>query len=147
MKSYLSILLGPLPITVLGNSYTLLFTGRFNRHDAIYVITVADFTTADTANILIDQYIYIYIYPSGDAPPKSSPVMTPSIAQTLPTQNTSGYSPTQLNTSSSHPKTNGGTERVCNTMTQILFMVANEPQNGWDTPLPSPRSACLQQLD
>ncbi|CAB1115365.1 unnamed protein product [Ectocarpus sp. CCAP 1310/34] len=42
----------------------------------------------------------------------------------------------KVTTSSYHLQTNGGTERVNHTMAQMLAVVVNEQQNGWDIRLP-----------
>ncbi|CAB1098288.1 unnamed protein product [Ectocarpus sp. CCAP 1310/34] len=42
----------------------------------------------------------------------------------------------KVTTSSYHPQTNGGTDRVNHTMAQMLAVVVNEQQNEWDVHLP-----------
>ena len=51
---------GPLHLTPRGNSYILLFTDRFSPRADMYVVTATQFTTAGTADILVDQYIPLW---------------------------------------------------------------------------------------
>ena len=55
---------GPLPITVLGNAYILLFTDRFSRRADMFTVTTAEFTAEGTANILVNHFIPLWRYPS-----------------------------------------------------------------------------------
>ena len=51
---------GPLPVTLRGNTYILLFTDRFSRRADIFPVTAAEFTAEGTANILVNQYIPLW---------------------------------------------------------------------------------------
>ena len=51
----------------------------------------------------------------------------------------------KISTSSYHPCTNGGIERVNHTMALVLVMVGNELQNDWDLTSSSHRKR-LQRL-
>ena len=55
---------GPLPITVRGNSYILLFTDRFSRRADKFAVTTAKFTAEGTANILMNRFIPLWGCPS-----------------------------------------------------------------------------------
>ena len=51
---------GPFPVTPRGNTYILLFTGRFGRRSDMYAVIAAEFTAESTANILINRYIPLW---------------------------------------------------------------------------------------
>ena len=48
---------GPLPVTLQGSTYILLFTGCFSRRADMFAVTTAMFTAEGTANVLINRYI------------------------------------------------------------------------------------------
>ena len=47
--------LGPLPITLRGSTYILLFTDRFSRRADMFPVIAAELTAEGTANILVNQ--------------------------------------------------------------------------------------------
>ena len=51
---------GPLPLTPRGKPYICLFTDRFGRRADMYAVEAAQFTTAGTADILVNQYIPLW---------------------------------------------------------------------------------------
>ena len=55
---------GALPITARGNLYILLFTDRFSRRADMFAVTTAEFTAEGTANILVNQFIPLWVCPS-----------------------------------------------------------------------------------
>ena len=54
---------GPNPVTPRGNTYILLLTDRFSRRPDVFPVTAAEFTTEDTPNILVNQYIPLWWCP------------------------------------------------------------------------------------
>ena len=53
---------GSLPVTPRGNTFILLFTDRFSRRaDMFFPLTAAEFTAEGTANILVNQYIPLWV--------------------------------------------------------------------------------------
>ena len=51
---------GPLPLTRPGNSYILLFTGRFSHRADMYAVSDAEFTAEGAADILVDKYMLLW---------------------------------------------------------------------------------------
>ena len=51
---------GPLQVTPRGNTYILLFTGRFSRRADMYAVTAAEITAGGTANILVNRDIPLW---------------------------------------------------------------------------------------
>ena len=51
---------GPLPLTPPGNSYILLFTGRFSHRANMYAVSDAEFTAEGAADILVDKYMLLW---------------------------------------------------------------------------------------
>ena len=122
---------GPLPTTVRGNSYILLFTDRFNRLADMFAVTTAEFTAKGTANILVNRFIPLWGCPStllSDNGPQFCTRLATAVYKLLGIH--------KLTTSAYHPSGNGGVERVNHTMEQMLAMVGNEHQNNWDVHLP-----------
>ena len=118
-------------------SYILLFTDRFSRRADMYVTTEAEFTASGTADILVDRYIPLWGCPVSllsDNVLKLCSKLTRALYERL------GI--IKIATSSYHPCTNGGVERVYHTMALMLAMVGDEEQKKWDLQLPHVESAC-----
>ena len=112
---------GPLPITVRGNSYTLLVTDRFSRRADMFAVTTAEFTAEGTANILVNRFIPLWGCPSTLLPDNG-----PQFCARLATSVYKLLGIHKLTTSAYHPSENGGVERVNQTMAQMLAMGCNE---------------------
>ena len=122
---------GPLSVTPRGNTYILLFTDRFSCRPDMSPVTAAEFTAEGTANILVNQYILLWGCPCtilSDNGLQFRSKLSQAVYQLLGVH--------KLDTSSYHPKRNGGVERVNHTMAQMLAMVVNERQDDWDLHLP-----------
>ena len=122
---------GPLPITVRGKSYILLFTDPFSRRADMFTVTAAEFTAEGTANILVNRFIPLWGCPStllSDNGLQFCAQLTTAVYKLMGMH--------KLTTSAYHPSGNGGVERVNPTMAQMLAMVCNEHQNDWDAHLP-----------
>ncbi|CAB1103607.1 unnamed protein product [Ectocarpus sp. CCAP 1310/34] len=122
---------GPLPVTAKGNSYILLFTGRFRRRADMFAVTAAEFTARGTAHIFVTQYMTKWGCPStllSDNGLHFCSKLSMAIYEVMKIK--------KVTTSSYHPQTNGGTKRVNHTMAQMLAVVVNEQQNDWDIHLP-----------
>ena len=97
----------------------------------MFAVTAAEFTAEGTANILVNQYIPLWgcertiLWDNGL---QLSSKLSQAIYQLLGVR--------KLATSSYHPNGNGGVERVNHTMAQMLALVVNERQGGWDLQLP-----------
>ena len=121
----------PVPTTVRGNSYILLFTDRFRRRADMFAVTTAEFTAEGPANILVNRFIPLWGCPStllSDNGPQFCAWLATAVYKLL------GIN--KLTTSAYHPSGNGDVERVNHTMAQMLAMVGNEHQNDWDVRLP-----------
>ncbi|CAB1106763.1 unnamed protein product [Ectocarpus sp. CCAP 1310/34] len=122
---------GPLPVTAKGNSYILLFTDRFSRRADMFAVTAAEFTARGTAHIFVNQYMTKWGCPTtllSDNGLHFCSKLSMAIYEVMKIK--------KVTTSSYHPQTNGGTERVNHTMAQMLAVVFNEQQNDWDIHLP-----------
>ena len=122
---------GPLPLTAKGNSYILLFTDRFSRRADMFAVTAAEFTAKGTANIFVNQYMTKWGCPTtllSDNGLHFCSKLSMAIYEVMKIK--------KVTTSSYHPQTNGGTERVNHTMAQMLAVAVNEQQNDWDVHLP-----------
>ncbi|CAB1121588.1 unnamed protein product [Ectocarpus sp. CCAP 1310/34] len=122
---------GPLPVTAKGNSYILLFTDRFSRRADMFAVTAAEFTARGTAHIFVNQYMTTWGCPTtllSDNGLHFCSKLSMAIYEVMKIK--------KVTTSSYHPQTNGGTERVNHTMAQMLAVVVNEQQNDWDIHLP-----------
>ncbi|CAB1106087.1 unnamed protein product [Ectocarpus sp. CCAP 1310/34] len=122
---------GPLPVTAKGNSYILLFTDRFSRRADMFAVTAAEFTARGTAHIFVNQYMTKWGCPTtllSDNGLHFCSKLSMAIYEVMKIK--------KVTTSSYHPQTNGGTERVNHTMAQMLAVVVNEQQNDWDIHLP-----------
>ena len=127
---------GPLPITPRGNTYILLFTDRFSRRADKYATTAAEFTASGTADILVDRYIPLWGCPVT--------LLSDNGLQFCSKLSRALYERLGINkiaTSSYHPCTNGGVERVNHIMALMLAMVGSELQTDWDINLPHVESA------
>ncbi|CAB1111268.1 unnamed protein product [Ectocarpus sp. CCAP 1310/34] len=126
----------PLPVTAKGNSYFLLFTDRFSRRADMSAVTAAEFTARGTAHIFVNQYMTKWGCPTtllSDNGLHFCSKLSMAIYEVMKIK--------KVTTSSYHPQTNGGTERVNHTMAQMLAVVVNEQQNDWDIHLPHVESA------
>ena len=106
----------------------------------MYGVAAAQFTAVGTADMLIDQYIPLWGCPVtliSDNGLRFTASLSNAIYELLGTNKTS--------TSSYHPCTNGGVERVNHSMAQILAMGCNERNDNWDG-VASERQISLQQL-
>ncbi|CAB1107450.1 unnamed protein product [Ectocarpus sp. CCAP 1310/34] len=122
---------GPLPLTAKGNSYILLFTDRFSRRADMFHVIAAEFTAKGTANIFVNQYMTKWGCPTtllSDNGLHFCSKLSMAIYEVMKIK--------KVTTSSYHPQTNGGTERVNHTMAQMLAVAVNEQQNDWDVHLP-----------
>ncbi|CAB1107752.1 unnamed protein product [Ectocarpus sp. CCAP 1310/34] len=122
---------GPLPVTAKGNSYILLFTDRFSRRADMFAVTAAEFTARGTAHIFVNQYMTKWGCPTtllSDNGLHFCSKLSMAIYEVMKIK--------KVTTSSYHPQTNGGTERVNHTMAQMLAVVVNEQQHDWDVHLP-----------
>ena len=111
---------GPLPITVRGKSYILLFTDPFSRRADMFTVTAAEFTAEGTANILVNRFIPLWGCPStllSDNGLQFCAQLTTAVYKLMGMH--------KLTTSAYHPSGNGGVERVNPTMAQMLAMVCN----------------------
>ena len=127
---------GPLPLTPRGNLHMLAYSDRFSRHIALYPVSAANFTAAGTANIFVNHYIPSWGCPArllSDNGSQFSSDLSQAIYKLLGT--------TKLHTSSYHPQTNGGVERLNHTIAQMLSMMVNERQDDWDLCLPHIQAA------
>ena len=121
----------PLPVTPRGNTCILLFTDRFSPRADMFPVTAAEFTAEGTADILVNQYIPLLECPRtilSDNGLQFCSKLSQAVYQLLGVY--------KLDTSSYHPKCNGGVERVNHTMAQMLATVVNERQDDWDLHLP-----------
>ncbi|CAB1106230.1 unnamed protein product [Ectocarpus sp. CCAP 1310/34] len=122
---------GPLPVTAKGNSYILLFTDRFSRRADMFAVTAAEFTARGTAHIFVNQYMTKWGCPTtllSDNGLHFCSKLSMAIYEVMKIK--------KVTTSSYHPQTNGGTERVNHTMAQMLAVVVNEQKTDWDIHLP-----------
>ena len=112
--------LASLPTTPRGNSYILLFTDRFSRRADMYATTEANLASG-TADTLVDRYTSLWGYPitllSDNGLRFCSKLFRAPYERIGIKKNA---------TSSYHPCTNGGVERVNHTMTLMLAMVGDE---------------------
>ena len=118
---------GPFPVTTRGNTYILLITDRFCRRAYRFAFTAAEFAAEGTANILVNQYIPLWGCPRT--------ILSDNGLQFCSKLSQAVYhlfGVRKLATSSYHPTSNGGVERVNHTMAQILSMVVIERQDDWD---------------
>ena len=109
----------------------MLITDRFSRRADIFPATATEFTAEDTANILVNKYIPLWGCPRTILSDNGLQVfskLSQAVYQLLGVRN--------LATSSYNPNGNGGVEWVNCTMAQMLAMVINERQDGWDLQLP-----------
>ena len=122
---------GPLPITQNGNKHILLCTDRFSRHIAAYAATQDERTAEGTARIFVEQYIplwgccYTLLSDNG---PEFVARLSLVIYKLMRIR--------KIATAASHPKSNGGVERVNHSPAQILSLVIIEQQDDWDEWLP-----------
>ena len=118
---------GPLPVTPRGNTYILLITDHFSRRVDMFAVTAAEFTAEGTVNIPVNKYIPVWGCPRtilSDNGLQFCSKLSKAVYQLLGVR--------KLATSSYYPNGNGGVERVNHTMTQMMAMVVNERQDGWD---------------
>ncbi|CAB1108996.1 unnamed protein product [Ectocarpus sp. CCAP 1310/34] len=119
------------PVTAKGKFYILLFTDRFSRRADMFAVTAAEFTARGTAHIFVNQYMTKWGCPTtllSDNRLHFCSKLSMAIYEVMKIK--------KVTTSSYHPQTNGGTERVNHTMAQMLAVVVNEQQNDWDIHLP-----------
>ncbi|CAB1115089.1 unnamed protein product [Ectocarpus sp. CCAP 1310/34] len=122
---------GPLSMTAKGNSYIWLFTNRFSRRADMFAVSAAKLTAKGTAQIFVNQYMTKWGCPTtllSDNRLHFCPKLSMAIYEVMKIK--------KVTTSSNHPQTNGGTERVNHTVAQMLAVVVNEQQNDWDLHLP-----------
>ncbi len=127
---------GPLPLTPRGNVHILLFTDRFSRRADMFPVSAAQFTAAGTADIFINEYITLWGCPVtllSDNGLQFTSKLSRIVYERLGVR--------KINTSSYHPCTNGGVERVNHVLAQMLSMIGNEQQTDWDVLLPHVSSA------
>ena len=101
----------PLPVTPRGNTYILLFTDRFSRRSNMYAFTAAEFTVEGTANIRINGYIPLWGCYRSRLSDNGLPFcskLSQAVYKLLGVR--------KIATSSYHPNSNGGVERVNHTM-------------------------------
>ena len=97
----------------------------------MFPVTAAEFTAEGITNILVNQYIPLWGWPrtilwDNGLQFCSKPLQ--AVCQLLGVR--------KLATSSYHPNSNEGIERVTHTMAQMLAMVVNERQGDWGLHLP-----------
>ncbi|MEP5213930.1 hypothetical protein [Sulfitobacter pontiacus] len=119
-----------------GNVHILLFTDRFSRRADNVAVSAVKFTAAGTADIFLNEYI----------PLSGCPVALLSDNGLHFTSKFANIVYERLgihkvNTSSYHPCTNGGVERVNHMLAQMLSMIGNEQQTHWGVLLPQVSSA------
>lgn len=122
---------GPLPVTPRGHAYILLFTDRFSRRADMFPVSAANFTAQGTADVLVNQYMTKWGCMTtllSDNGAHFCSKLSAAIYELMGVR--------KVTTSSYHPQTNGGTERVNHTMAQILTVAVNERQTDWDVHLP-----------
>ena len=127
---------GPLPLTLRGNAYILIFTDRFSRRADMYATTETQFTASGTVDILVDRYITLWGCPVT--------LLFDNGFQVCSKLSLALYYRLGINktaTSSYHSFTNGGVERVNHTMAHMLAMVGDEQQTDWDIQLSHVESA------
>ncbi|CAB1107844.1 unnamed protein product [Ectocarpus sp. CCAP 1310/34] len=122
---------GPLPVTAKGNSYILLFIDRFSRRADMFAVTAAEFTAKGTAHIFVNQYMTKWGCPTTLLSDNGLHFCSKLSMATYEMMKIK-----KVTTSSYHPQTNGGTERVNHTMAHMLAVVVSEQQNDWDVHLP-----------
>ncbi|CAB1108088.1 unnamed protein product [Ectocarpus sp. CCAP 1310/34] len=97
----------------------------------MFTVTAAEFTVRGTAHIFVNQYMTKWGCPTtilSDNGLHFCSKLSMAIYEVMKIK--------KVTTSSYHPQTNGGTERVNHTMAQMLAVVVNEQQNDWDIHLP-----------
>ena len=97
----------PLPVTPPGNTYILIFTGRFSRRVETFVVIAAEFNAEDMANISSTD-----IFPSGDPRAAYSPTTASSLAIFFSNAVYQLSDVLKVYTSSCNPSGNGGMGRV-----------------------------------
>ena len=116
--------LRPLPGTPRRNTYTLLFTDRFNRRADMYAVTAAKFIAEGTANILINRYIPFWGCPRSklsDNGLQFRKKISQAVYQLLGVQ--------KIAISFYHPNGSVSVERVNHTMAQMMVVVVNVLEN------------------
>ena len=112
---------GPLPLTPRGNVQILLFTDRFSRRADMFAVSAENFTAAGITDILLNKYI----------PVRGCPValLSDNDQQFISKLATIVYDRVgihKVNTSTYHPCTNDGVERVNHVLALVLSTVGNE---------------------
>ena len=128
--------LGPLPLTPRGNAYILLYTDHFSRRTDRYTTAEAQFTAPGTADILVDCHIPLWGC-TATLLSDNGPRFCAKLSLALYDR----FGINKIATSSYHPCTNGGIERVNHTTALMLAMVGDEQQTDWDIQLPHAESA------
>ena len=98
---------GPLPVTPRGHAYILLFTDRFSRRADMYAVSPAKFTARGTADVLVNEYMPKWGCMTtllSDNGYHFCSKLSAAIYKLMGVR--------KITTSSYHPQTNGGTERV-----------------------------------
>ena len=121
----------PLPVTPWGNSYILVFTDRFSRHADTYAVSASEFATEDTADILVNHSVPLWVCAVSILPDDGLPFWS---KLSLTVNKLLGMR--KLATSADHPNGNGDVESINHTMAQIMVMIFIERQNDWDVHLP-----------
>ena len=97
----------------------------------MYAVTDAELTAERTAYVLVNKHMPVWSCPLSilsDNGVQFCSKLSVAILKLLRVR--------KIATSAYHPSGNGGVERVNHTMAQMLAMVVNERQDGWDTHLP-----------
>ena len=97
----------------------------------MYAVTAANFTAKGTADVLVNKYMPLWGCMTtllSDNGYHFCAKLSAAIYELMHVR--------KVTTSSYHPQTNGGTERVNQTMAQMLTVAVNERQTDWDLHLP-----------
>ena len=114
----------------------ILLTDLFSRRADMFVVSAAQLAAAGTADIFLNECIPLWGCPV-TLLSDSGLHFTSKLANIV--YDRLGIH--KVNTSSYHPCTNGGVERVNHVLAQMLSIVGNEQQTEWDVLLPHVPSA------
>ena len=112
---------GPLPMTQNGNKHILLYTDRFSRHIAAYAVTQDERAAEGTAQIFVEKYVSLWRCPhtlSSDNGSEFVARLSLAIYKLMRIR--------KIATTAFHPKSNGGVERVNQSLAQMLSLVTSE---------------------